>query len=260
MIIPSNLSEGTATILLVIFYHPPSFTQLHGRRTRKRDELKKLDIIGIFLLTAGLALFLLGVSWGGSPQPWNSPTILGLLISGAVTCVIFVLYECFATIECPIVPMRLFRDIRGFACLTAIACVMGVMNIALFILWPQQITYIFGSTLHSWEHVAWLGSAPSFGIWAGIVLLGSVFHKIGHIRWQLTAGSIWTTAFLGAMASVNRTSEVSAIVFSVFIGLAIGWAEVVTMIVVQFIASDQELGIAYGMWYLSILFLFFVTC
>lgn len=167
-----------STIILFIFYHPPSFIQLHGKKTRKRDEIKQIDFIGLFLLTAGLALFLLGVSWGGSPAPWNSPKILGLLISGTATCVLFVLYECFGNVSRPIIPMRLFRDLRGFACLTVIESVMGVMNIA----YPQQITYIFGSTISGWEQTAWMLSTAAFGIWTGILLLGSVFHIVRQQR------------------------------------------------------------------------------
>ena len=104
-------------ILWFLFYHPPSYTQLHGKKSRKRDEVKKIDFIGVFLLIAGLALFLLGISWGGTTVPWNSPRILGLLISGAVAIVAFISYEVFLTPAQPIVPMRLFRDLRGFTCL-----------------------------------------------------------------------------------------------------------------------------------------------
>jgi hypothetical protein len=224
---------------------------MHGKHTTKREELLKVDWIGVFLLTAGLTLFLVGISWGGSPEPWDSPRILGLLISGAVACVAFVLFECFSGVERPIIPMRFFRDLRGFTCLTVISGVMGIMNIALFIMYPQQVSYIFGSTLSGWEETAWLSSTAAFGIYAGVVILGSLFH-LGHIRWQLLVVSCWVTAFLGAMASVNRTTKASAIVFSFFTGLGIGWGEVVTMLLVQFLASDQDLGVAFGMYFVLV--------
>lgn len=142
--------------------------------------------------------------------------------------------------------MRLFRDLRGFACLTVIESVMGVMNTALFIMYPQQITYIFGSTVSGWEQTAWMSSTAAFGIWTGILLLGSVFHIVRHIRWQLVFGSVWVTAFLGAMASVNRTKKTSAIVFSFSTEFAVGWGELVAMVLVQFVSSDQDLGVAFG--------------
>ena len=239
--------EVIATALLFSFYHPPSFVQLHGMRTRKRDEIMKADFLGIFLLTAGLTLFLLGISRGGTSRPWGSAEILGLLISGAVACVAFVMYECFGNVERPIILMSLFRDVRGFGCLTIISAVMGILNFALFIMYPLQVTQIFGSSFNDCYDTAWMSSTAAFGIWGGIVVLGAVFHIIRHIRWQLTIGSVWVAAFLGAMASVNRSTKAAAAVFSTFTGFAIGWAEVTTMLLVQYIVSDQDLGVAYGM-------------
>nr|G0KYA8.1 RecName: Full=Trichothecene efflux pump TRI12; AltName: Full=Trichothecene biosynthesis protein 12 [Trichoderma arundinaceum]CAY87358.1 putative trichothecene efflux pump [Trichoderma arundinaceum] len=238
---------AVSTVLAFIFYHPPSFAQLHGKKISRRDELLKVDWIGAFFLTAGMTLFLLGVSWGGSPDPWDSPKILGLLISGIVSCVIFVLYECYAKIDRPIIPMEFFPGtFAGFGCMLLISGVMGSMNTALFIMYPQQVQHIFSSTLSSWQEVAWMSSTAGFGIWAGIVTLGSLFHIFRHIRWQLIFGSAWVTAFLGAMASVNRHKKSEAIAFSICTGFVIGWAEDVTMLLVQFISSDENLGVTFS--------------
>nr|AVM39108.1 putative trichothecene efflux pump [Trichoderma taxi] len=237
---------AVSTVLAFIFYHPPSFAQLHGKKISRRDELMKVDWIGAFLLTAGMTLFLLGVSWGGSPDPWNSSKILGLLISGVATSVLFVLYECYAKPERAIIPMEFFRDVRGFCCILLISGVMGSMNTALFIMYPQQVQHIFSSTLHNWQDVAWMSSTAGFGIWFGIVTLGSLFHIFRHIRWQLILGSAWVTAFLGAMASVNRQKKPEAIAFSICTGFVIGWAEDVTMLLVQFISSDENLGVTFA--------------
>lgn len=152
----------------------------------------------------------------------------------------------FANIERPIIPMRFFRDLRGFSCLTVTSSVMGVVNVALFIMYPQQVTYIFGSTATGWEQTAWLSSTAAFGAWAGIIFVGAFFHIVKRIRWQLIVGSVWMTAFLGAMASINRTNQAAAVAFSFFSMLAIGWGEVPTMLLVQYAASDQDLGVAFG--------------
>lgn len=55
---------GIAIILQYFFYKPPSFQQLHGGKRTLMQEVKRIDFVGIFLLVAGLAMFLLGVSWG----------------------------------------------------------------------------------------------------------------------------------------------------------------------------------------------------
>jgi len=231
--------------LWFFFYHPPSYTQLHGKKSSKIAELKKVDWTGVTLLVAGLALFLLGISWGGPAEPWSSPRILGLLLSGAVAIIAFILYEVFLPPVQPIVPMRFFRDIRGFTCLEVISATYGVINIALFVMWPQQVVYIFGSTVSSWEETAWLSTTAAFGLWGGIVILGPLMSWIGHIRYQILVSSIWMTAFLGAMASITVENKARAIAFSFLAGWTIGWGEVIAAIVVQYVVSDQDLGVAF---------------
>jgi hypothetical protein len=235
-------------VLWFLFYHPPSYTQLHGAKSSKIAELKKIDWIGVVLLTAGLALFLVGISWGGPTQPWSSPKILGLLISGAVAVVSFILYESLLTPAQPIVPMHFFRDMRGFTCLEIISSTYGIINIALFVMWPQQVTYIFGSTVSTWQESAWLSTTAAFGLWGGIVVLGPLMSWIGHIRYQILVSSVWMTAFLGAMASITVEKKSMAIAFSFLAGWTIGWGEVIAAIIVQYVVEDHELGVAFCKW------------
>ena len=55
---------GLALLLQILFYHPPSFQQLHGGKRTVMQEVKRIDFVGIFLMVAGLSMFLLGISWG----------------------------------------------------------------------------------------------------------------------------------------------------------------------------------------------------
>lgn len=197
------------------------------------------------MLIASLALFLVGISWGGPAQPWSSPKILGLLISGAVAVVSFILYETLLTPQQPIVPMRFFRDLRGFTCLEIISATYGVINIALFVMWPQQITYIFGSTVSSWQESAWLSTTAAFGLWGGIVVIGPLMSWIGYIRYQILVSSLWMTAFLGAMASITVERKSMVIAFSSLAGWTIGWGEVIAAIIVQYVVADEGLGVAF---------------
>ena len=57
---------AVAIVLQVLFYRPPSFRQLHGKDRTIMQEVKRIDFVGVFLLVAGLCMFLLGISWGMS--------------------------------------------------------------------------------------------------------------------------------------------------------------------------------------------------
>jgi MFS family permease len=249
-----NLCIAIATILILIWYHPPSFTQLHGKKVSKREELAKVDWIGIILVTVGISLFLLGVSWGGQPNnPWNSAKIIGLITSGAGTLIVFGFYEVYGKPERPMVPPKLFQDTRGFVCILLISSIMGAMHLALVIIYPQQVVNIFGSSLKNWEETAWMSATSSFGAYAGVLILGSLFHLVKHIRWQIVVGAVWLTAFLGAMPSITRDNKNSAIALSVLASFVVAWAQDITMLLVQFITTDENLGVAFGMYSRSLL-------
>lgn len=239
-------SPVPATACWYLWYHPPSFVQLHGHNFSRREAIRRIDFLGILLLTAGLTLFLLGVSWGGTTPAltWNSARILGLLIPGIVCCVSFVIYECLVPAS-PIIPMRFFKDVRGFACINVMSAVFGCINIAFFILWPSQVIHIFGST-GSWEQTAWMSCTVNFGIWTGIIIVGPLYHIIKRIRWQLVVATAWMCVFLGVITTANSGQRSAAIAVSFLSCLPIGWGEVVTMLLVQYLVDDQDLGAAFG--------------
>jgi MFS family permease len=54
--------NGTISLLWFFFYHPPSFVQLHTRRSRWQ-VIRDFDIFGMLLLTGSFLVFLLGLSW-----------------------------------------------------------------------------------------------------------------------------------------------------------------------------------------------------
>jgi hypothetical protein len=86
--------NAASTLCWFIFYHPPRFDKLHNNRTLK-DELRAMDWSGIVLFVAGVFLFLLGLSWGGSVHPWTSSYVLAPLIVGFFTFIGFILYGTF---------------------------------------------------------------------------------------------------------------------------------------------------------------------
>ena len=57
--------NAASALLYFLFYTPPTFHMKFRNRT-KMQQLKDFDFVGMFLFTAGLLLFLMGLSWGGS--------------------------------------------------------------------------------------------------------------------------------------------------------------------------------------------------
>jgi hypothetical protein len=99
---------------------------LHEHKSKK-DQMKELDYVGIFFWTAGLVLFLMGISWGGGLYPWKSAAVICTIVIGASCLIAFGCWEAFANQKYPLMPMKFFRN-RGF--ISLVACATGKFHMS----------------------------------------------------------------------------------------------------------------------------------
>ena len=79
----------------------------------------------MFLWTAGLTTFLMGVSWGGVIYPWKSAGPIASITIGVLLLVVLFVYESKMDLDYPVIPVRLFRN-RGFISLVCCATIASV--------------------------------------------------------------------------------------------------------------------------------------
>ncbi|KIV91538.1 hypothetical protein PV10_06067 [Exophiala mesophila] len=237
-----------ATISQFFFYKPPSFKQLHGGKRTIMQEVKRIDFVGLFLLTAGMVLFILGISWGGQPVPWKSAQILCLLIIGFVLCVLFVLWEIYSNVPNPLMPMYFFKDVRGFTCLAIIDAISGAGYVAPSVIWPMQVANIYaaGSNPVGWEEQAWLTSAVTFAIVGGIVFWGAILPIIKHVKKQMILMALMVLAFSGGLVASSRDNKGRNAAFAFLSMFADGMLEITPLSLVQISANDADLGTVFG--------------
>ena len=129
---------GLTAIGLFIGYRPPT------RHTRYDhlsfwQKLGRLDLLGFFLLTAGLTLFLVGLELGGGIHGWASAPVLATLIIGALTLIGFGIYEWKFT-KTGILHHDLFRGGskggRTFAICIGLIFIEGILLFCFVIFYP----------------------------------------------------------------------------------------------------------------------------
>lgn len=91
----------TAAVLLL-------FLPLKHTSSEPIEKMKKIDYGGIVLNIASTLLLLVPLSGGGVTYAWSSPFFLGATIAGAVSLVLFFVYE-WKLAPLPIMPLRLYR-------------------------------------------------------------------------------------------------------------------------------------------------------
>ncbi|KAM0354300.1 hypothetical protein ACHAPU_001344 [Fusarium lateritium] len=70
--------------------------------------LKAIDWPGSFLIIGGTLMLLLGLYLGGVYEPWNSATVVCLIVFGIITAALFVWNE-WNLAEYPVIPVHLFK-------------------------------------------------------------------------------------------------------------------------------------------------------
>ena len=100
--------SGTVFIIvaLMLKLQTPKTTMIAG--------LKAIDWAGTFTLAGGTLMFLLGLQFGGTVYPWDSATVICLIVFGILTIMIFVAVERYYA-RYPIVPVHLYSNASNFA-------------------------------------------------------------------------------------------------------------------------------------------------
>ncbi|CCH41176.1 putative membrane protein [Wickerhamomyces ciferrii] len=114
---------GVAGALLFWFFNPPK-----AKGTWK-EKLKALDYVGTFLMTAGIVIFLLALTFGGVEYSWNSGAVIAMFIIGGILMILFLVWN-FKFSKAPIIPWFVIKNpyvtIPIFALFLNFYCFMGI--------------------------------------------------------------------------------------------------------------------------------------
>jgi len=157
--------DGLAFIILVFFL------DIETPKTPLIEGLKAIDWVGSLLIVGATLMFLFGLQYGGETYPWDSAAVVCLIVFGALTFAIFILYE-WKVPKYPVMPLGLFKSRTNIATLTVV-----------FI---HGVVFISGSYYLPLYFQAVLGATP---ILSGVYLLPTAL--------ALSAGSIGTGIFVG---------------------------------------------------------------
>jgi hypothetical protein len=142
--------------------------------------VKEFDYIGTFMLTLGLLLFLMGLSWGGSLHPWKSAHVIGTLVAGLLLLIAFGCYETFVPLKEPLLPVHLLNN-RGLILAILLWSIGASVYYAFAIVWPGMLI-----TLYADKH-----TDPMWSGYAALALNGGI--SFGEIIGSLTKKRIHNT-------------------------------------------------------------------
>lgn len=156
--------DGLAFFILLFFL------DIETPKTPLIEGLKAIDWVGSLLIVGATLMFLFGLQYGGETYPWDSATVVCLIVFGVLTFALFILYE-WKVPKYPVMPLGLFKSRTNIA--------------TLFVVFIHGVVFISGSYYLPLYFQAVRGATP---ILSGVYLLPTAL--------ALSAGSIGTGIFV----------------------------------------------------------------
>ena len=74
------LAIGFLAFLIIAFWlKPPDPTELNKTLTVK-EKIKRIDVLGTFLLLTAFVCFFLAAQWGGTTYAWTNSRVIGCIV------------------------------------------------------------------------------------------------------------------------------------------------------------------------------------
>ncbi|KAK1623515.1 major facilitator superfamily transporter [Colletotrichum phormii] len=217
-------------------------TPIHGRLSL-RQKLKKLDLLGGFLLIVGLITLFFALQWGGTKYPWSDPKVYVCLVLFGVFIAAFGLLQARKKEEATI-PMRIFSQRT-----VAISCTFNMLMSMAHNTHMYYLAFYFQAVLGT-NAVTSGVRCLAYGIPCSIAIIvtGACVSSKGYYVPFMWLGSSVFIAGCVLLQRLDRESSMGQwIGFQILSGAGIGLAEQVPFIAVQVVLPDSDMPTACAM-------------
>jgi EmrB/QacA subfamily drug resistance transporter len=205
----------------------------------KKRNTRKVDYLGVVLLSTATTCLILFTDWGGKQYEWTSPTIIGLVVAFVAAVIAFVIVEDRA--EQPIIPMALFRN-RTFVLATAIGLVLGLGMFSALAFIPTFLQMASGTS----ASVSGLLTIPMIvGLILTLTLSMRHITKTGRYKLFPIVGAVVTALGMLWLTTLAGTTPIWIVCTMLFVlGAGLGFIMQIIVLVVQNAVSPNDVGTA----------------
>ncbi|CAN7226576.1 MFS transporter [Arthrobacter sp. LjRoot78] len=201
----------------------------------------KIDWLGSILLTSGVSLLLIWVSFAGNPDyyDWWSWQTAAMVGGGVLLLALLVVVE--SRVEQPIIPLKIISErTTALAILASVAVGVGMFGSSAFL--GQYFQVARGAT----PTEAGLLTLPMIaGNLIGSVLSGQLISRTGKWKRYLIAGSILLIGGLGLAGTIDHTTELwQTGLYTAVLGLGLGLLMQNLVLAVQNTVRATDIGTA----------------
>ncbi|KAJ3234996.1 hypothetical protein HDU81_000941 [Chytriomyces hyalinus] len=229
-----NLPIGFITFLIVMF-----LLKLPAPEGNFMDKLRRVDFIGITLLTISIVLLLVPLQLGGAEWAWGAWYTILCFVLSCVFFVVFGIYE--GRVEEAIVPYALFSN-TSVPALLVIAISIGAS------LFPAMyyISVFFQVVQGATATIAGVKSVPLiFGVVAVSVSSGLFVSKTGQYRILFFIGPVVMSVGIYLVSSLNQySSTVMNVFYLLLFGMGVGPLNSIGVVAIQSSVDTKMIAVA----------------
>ncbi|KAI1928307.1 hypothetical protein LOZ58_001017 [Ophidiomyces ophidiicola] len=221
-----------------------AFLKIDSQRMNFITSLKSIDYFGMLAIIGGTVMLLLGLQFGGINEPWDSATVICLIVFGAVLIVGFLFMEWRVTKipgKRPIIPLNIFQQPSTLAILM-VCFLHGIILIAPFYYLPLFFQSARAATpILSGVYVLPLVLSSSFAS----IFAGGFTKKTGRVVEPIWVGVVLSTLGLGLLIDLDtRSSWAKLIIYQLVLGIGIGPNYFSPVLALQRVVRPQDIAIA----------------
>ncbi|GAB0131878.1 hypothetical protein EsDP_00000333 [Epichloe bromicola] len=230
-----NLPLSGVVLAILLFV-----LKLHNPRTPAREGLMAIDWLGSLLIIGGTLMLLLGLEFGGVQHPWDSATVICLVVFGVVTVVLFVVYESRVA-KYPVMPVSLFRHRTSVAAFS-LSFMHAFANMGGSYWLPLYFQAVMGATsLLSGVYLLPFVLSLSFTS----ALTGIAIKRTGNYKLPIMIGVAIMTLGFGLLVGVGDDRNwARIIIFQIIAGIGVGPNFQAPLIALQTNVEPRDIGVA----------------
>ncbi|OCK78705.1 MFS general substrate transporter [Lepidopterella palustris CBS 459.81] len=179
---------------------------------------------------------------GGQSYPWVSSQVLCTLIIGIMTLVAFRFWEAYSGHEYPLIPMRLFRNIK-YDAIVACAGIAAMVYYPMSVLWPTVIGSGFTTDVTG---IGWLSCAVGGGISLGEFAGGLGVRYIPRMKLQIVVAAMTMAGPVAAIASSSEHTRTRTVRLPTTASTAARYMEALCLSSMALVWEPEDIGFVAG--------------
>ncbi|KAI1158382.1 major facilitator superfamily domain-containing protein [Nemania serpens] len=245
-----NLPIGGVALFCLLFFKPPP----HSRNNTTmgfKETILSFDPPGIIILLGSLVSFFLALQWAGTVKPWNSPTVIALIVVWGVLTIFWVVIEWLQKDRALMSPHILSN--RHLAACCVFIFFLSSANFSLIYNIPIYFQAVKGST----PLISGVMTIPTILSTSIATFLASAFvGKVGFYQPFLVARAVLSTVGAGLIYTWDIDTGLGRIIgYQIVYGVGTGVSVQVPVIVAGVVAAGSDKAIATA----TVLFFQFVS-